>query len=130
MRIIVFDGECNLCNKLIKFLLKNDKKEVLEFASIGSTYAKNFTDNYPIKFPIRESVIFINHDKVLYKSTAVLEILNFLGGIYKLANIGYLIPKWIRDKIYDSIAKKRYLFNNNTKSCEVFNKEYDERFLN
>jgi predicted DCC family thiol-disulfide oxidoreductase YuxK len=130
MRIIVFDGECNLCNNFINYLLKQDKKEQLEFASIGSTYATNFSENYPIKYPIDQSIIFINHDKVYYKSRAILEIISYLGGLYSLAKLLVLIPNFIRDSFYDKIAKKRHSFLNNAKSCEVYNKEFDERFLN
>ena len=127
--LILFDGECILCNSTVKFIIRNDKKRIFKFAALQSAVAKGIisktsdVSNYP------DSVILVESGKVYYKSEAILKILNLLGGVYKVFVIFKIFPHFISDKFYDVIARNRYQWFGKRDSCMVPTPEIRERFL-
>lgn len=110
--IIFFDDECLLCNKTVLFLLKRDRKKVLQFAPIGgSTFkALKLESNSSNK----NSVIFLKNGQASLRSTAILKILYELPFPWKLTIIFKVVPKSIRDFFYRYVADNRHrLFGKN-----------------
>ena len=113
-KIIIFDGICTLCNNSIDMLMRIDEEKMFKYTSLQGEYAK--------KLAIPEdmvSVIFYDEDRLYYKSTAILKILRSLGGLWVFTNIFYIIPTFIRDFIYDVIAKYRYKIFGKMQSCRM-----------
>lgn len=106
--IVIFDGECVLCNGFFQFLLKKDLKQELSFATLQSNFASKLLKGKFINAGIPDSVLFFKNGKIYTKSTASLKIISNLGGIWRLAAIGLCVPKFIRNSIYDLIARNRY----------------------
>jgi predicted DCC family thiol-disulfide oxidoreductase YuxK len=126
-RLVFFDGYCNLCNTFLDFLIRRDHRRRLFFASLQGTSAKEFlSDEERTKF---DSVLFYDSGKVYYRSTAALKALIALGGIWKVAALGYLIPSFIRDWIYDGIARKRFAWFGRRETCRIPSKEESEYLL-
>ncbi|HIP28179.1 MAG TPA: DUF393 domain-containing protein [Sulfurovum sp.] len=113
-RVVIFDGFCTLCNKTIKILIKIDKEKILMYTSLQGEYIKKLDIPQNI-----DSIIFYQEGVLYYKSTAVLKILRSLGGMWVLVNIFYVIPLFIRDFIYDIIAKYRYDIFGKMESCRM-----------
>lgn len=107
-KIVVFDGECVLCNRFFQFLLKKDKKKTLKYAILQSDWAKNKLTKLFVGSKIPDSVIFITGDKVYTRSSAALRIVGSLTGFWFLARILLIIPPFIRNTVYDIIARNRF----------------------
>jgi predicted DCC family thiol-disulfide oxidoreductase YuxK len=128
MNIVLFDGVCNLCNKTILFLIKHDRNHNLHFAATQTESGKKLMRQYNI-LDEEKSVFFIKEGIVFSKSNAVIEIAKQITGwphIFKYVN---LFPAFIRDTVYNLIAKNRYAFMGTRDSCSVPSKDHIERFL-
>ena len=128
-KIVFFDGVCNICNRSVNFVIKQDSKRILKFASLQSDYAKNMLPPELLKHETFDSMIFSDGKNFYTKSTAVLEICKALGGVFHVLRIGYLIPRFIRDAIYIFIANNRYRWFGKKDHCMVPTPELKERFL-
>lgn len=107
--IILFDGDCNLCNSSVKFIIKHDSKRHFLLTSLQSDAAKNILLQLHQKsFENFDSVVLVSQQKVYYKSDAALHIARHLDGIIKFCYIFMIIPKPLRDMVYDYVAKNRY----------------------
>jgi len=127
--LILFDGVCNLCNASVNFIIKRDNYQHFKFASIQSDAGKQILLQHNKKKHSLTSIILIYNNTLYYKSTAILKLLYILGGIYSLSVIGYLIPKKLRDWLYDYIAKNRYKWYGKSKSCMMPSTQLKQRFL-
>jgi len=123
-RIIIFDGICGLCNKSVNILLKLDKKKVFRYTPLQGEYVKTLE----LK-PYIDSIVFYENGTLYYKSTAILKILRSLGGIWILTNVFYIIPRVMRDFIYDIIAKYRYKIFGKMESCRMPKKGEQSLFI-
>ncbi|WP_240687947.1 thiol-disulfide oxidoreductase DCC family protein [Pseudalkalibacillus hwajinpoensis] len=125
--VILFDGVCNLCNGLVKFMFKYDKKAIFSFASLQSEVAdKLLREARIIEAP--DSVIVIRDGEALVKSEAALYIVKRLGGIFNLLLIFHIIPRGVRDKLYDVIARRRYKWFGKQEACMIPTPEQRSRF--
>ena len=107
MKVVFFDGVCNLCNFSVRFLKKHDKKKVFQIHSLQSEFAeKMLSQHFPKQLP--DSIVYLNEQQVFIQSTAVLMILKELPFPFKLLYALKIIPKFIRDAVYKYIAKNRY----------------------
>lgn len=127
--IIFFDGVCNLCNNSVKFIIKRDKHKRFLYASLQSDAARDILLQFKIKNSNLDSIILLENGKFYQKSTAILKIAKQLNGLWKL-NYGFLIiPKLMRDFIYDIIAKNRYKWFGKRETCMLPTGDMKLRFL-
>ena len=117
MNIVLFDGICNLCNASVRFISKHDKNSKIQFASLQSEMAKQLLVNKAIDTQKIDSIIFISDEKIFLKSNAAIEIAKMLDGFPNYLKYFQIIPRAIRDIVYDLIAKNRYRFFG--KSCAI-----------
>lgn len=129
MKIILFDGLCNLCNGSVQFIIKRDRLEVFKFASLQSEIGQSLLKQYGIQNDKIDSIVYIKDDKCLICSSAVLNILKDLGGIWRLWYGFIIIPKCIRDSAYNAIAKSRYKVFGKRESCMIPSERTTNRFL-
>ena len=115
--IILFDGMCNFCNTSVNKIIKYDKKNVFKFAAIQSDAGKKLLTELSIDTLKIDSILLIENNTLFAKSTAVLKIAKQLSGLYKLGYAFIIIPPFIRDTIYDFIAKNRYKWFGKKESC-------------
>ena len=126
--IVLFDGECTFCAFWVKFILKRDKKDQFLFGSLQSDKGKELLAEYSVSKKV-DSVVLISDDKAFIKSNAVFKIFNLLGGWRKGIIILKIFPRFIRDFVYDIIARLRYkLFKR--KACELhLDMDYKQKFI-
>ena len=127
--LLFFDGVCNLCNSSVQYVIKHDKTQKFKFASLQSDAAKEILLQYKIKKTDLDSIILIHNDKLFDKSSAILRLLKILGGFHSLAYIFIIIPKSIRDVLYDYVARNRYKWYGKKDSCMIPTDELKNRFL-
>ncbi|MEN9336754.1 MAG: hypothetical protein RLZZ500_1741 [Bacteroidota bacterium] len=127
-QIILFDGVCNLCNGLVQKIIRYDRKAVFRFVSIQSDLGKEILEHLQCE---RVDSIILWHPKKGYyiKSEAVLKITKVLSGRFALLQVLYMLPKFLRDKIYDYVARNRYSWFGQSESCLLPSKETESRFL-
>jgi predicted DCC family thiol-disulfide oxidoreductase YuxK len=127
--IILFDGVCNLCNGLVRFIIKRDKSGRFKFASLQSDIGQQWLKRFDLAKNEFESFILMRGDKYYLKSTGVLKMLRELRGIWKAFYIFIVIPRPVRDFLYDLIAKSRYRIFGKQDTCMIPTPELKDRFL-
>lgn len=128
-KLVLFDGVCNLCNFTVNFIIDRDQKKEYYFAPLQSETAKSILLKYGMSQNEMNSVILIKGNQIYQKSDAVLEIIKDFSLPYQIFQIGRILPKYIRDYLYDCIAKNRYRFFGKTETCKIPTPELRERFL-
>jgi predicted DCC family thiol-disulfide oxidoreductase YuxK len=126
--IILFDGVCNLCNNIVQFVIKRDKNAYFQFASQQSPQGIALMEKYQID-SATDTFILIEQERAFMKSTAALRVCRNLDGIWKIFIIGMIIPKGIRDPMYDYIAKNRYKWFGKRESCMLPGPDMKKRFI-
>lgn len=125
--LLLFDGDCSFCNRAIQFILKRDKKKYFSFASLQGFTGHEMKKRYSIPNHF-DSIILIQDGTPFDKSTAVLRICKKLKPFYPFLYFFILIPRPIRNMMYDWIAKNRKLFQKQSSTCILPSKEDKDRF--
>lgn len=129
-KIILFDGICNFCNTTVIKIIALDKKNVFVFASLQSAVGREIINRIGIDCEKIDSIILyepnLSYD---IKSSAVLKIMNNFNGLWKLSQLFWIVPKPLRDLVYDFIAKNRYNWFGKRTSCMLPTLELKEKFL-
>lgn len=129
-QLILFDGVCNLCNSSVQYVLKRDKKQQFLFTSLQGETAKSIIQHFNIDIAKMDSILLYSSEKkIYYKSTAALKIAfklgfptNFLAGFL-------IIPTFIRNLVYNYIAKNRYKWYGKKDACYIPTPALNARFL-
>lgn len=127
--ILLFDGVCNLCNGLVLFIIKRDPDERFLFASLQSDPAQHLLRRFHFNKNYFDSLVLIQGNKVYTRSTAVLHLLKGLGGFWRFLYGFIVIPKPIRDSVYDKVAKNRYKWFGQKEKCMIPTTELKKRYL-
>ena len=126
-KIVFFDGVCNLCNEAVDRIITNDYKKQLKVAPLQGETAARYLNSYQIKS--LGSIIFYEDGEIFEKSTAALKIARYLDYPWGVFSLFIVIPAFIRDPIYNLIAKNRYKLFGKKDSCRLPTKEETEHFL-
>lgn len=126
--LILFDGYCNLCNGAVQFVLERDKKGQFYFASLSWKVAEDLLEKHP-KYKSVDSILLYQNGKLTDKSSAALKIAPNLGGLWWMTGVFWIVPKFIRDGVYNWIAKNRYKWFGKKESCMFPTEDIKSRFL-
>jgi predicted DCC family thiol-disulfide oxidoreductase YuxK len=134
--VLLYDGVCGFCNKTVQTIVRYDKRGTLRFAPLQSELGQSVKARHP-QLEHVDSVVFVEHpggsgdaEEVFVKSRAALRVVSYLGGFWKIFLIFRLVPRPIRDFLYDLFAKYRYRLFGKTDACMLPSPEVRERFLN
>ena len=127
--IILFDGVCNLCNSAVQFTIKHDKKKQFMFAALQSDTGQQLLKQYQLQQENFSSFVLIKDGQVFLKSTAALMVAKQLNGLIKLLYGFIIVPAFIRNGVYNFIAKNRYRWFGKKESCMMPTQELTARFL-
>ena len=129
-KIILFDGVCNLCNGSVIFVLKREKKPIFKFASSQSEAGRELLEWCGLSPNYNDAVILIDNGKIYLGSSAALKIgQRLIFPWYVLASAGFMVPKFIRDWVYNQIAQNRYQWFGKRDMCMVPTENLKARFL-
>lgn len=127
---ILFDGVCNFCNASINFIIDRDSKAIFQFAALQSEVGQELLQKYHLKTTDFDTVILINDENKIYqKSDAALEIARNLDGFWKIFYVFKILPSFLRNPIYDLVARNRYRIFGRTDACRIPTPELRARFL-
>jgi predicted DCC family thiol-disulfide oxidoreductase YuxK len=130
-KLILFDGVCNLCNSSIQFIIKNDKKNLFLFSPLQSNIGQKIIKSFNINTAEIDSVLlYSKKDGLSQKSTAALKIARQLGFPKNLLSVFFIVPRFIRDWIYQYIAKNRYKWFGKRDNCMVPTPDLQSKFIN
>jgi len=127
--VILFDGVCNLCTGSVRFVIGRDARKQFRFASLQSTVAQKLLGAQGRAGDRLESVVLVVGERTYRKSTAALLIARRLDGLWPLLSALLVIPRPLRDAVYDWIGKRRYRLFGKRDACWRPQAELAERFL-
>lgn len=129
--IILFDGVCNLCNGFVQFVIEHDAAGRFRFAALQSAAGQALLRTHGLPTPTDpDSVVLIAEGEAYTHSAAALGIMRRLGGTWgRLARLGQVVPRPIRDAIYRWVARNRYRWFGRQSACWLPTPELRARFL-
>ena len=131
--VMLYDGVCGFCNKLVQTVLKRDKRGTLRFAALQSDYGQAVIARHA-ELKSVDSVVWLatsatGEERVFTRSDAALQVAAYLGGIWKLLLAAYIMPQPIRDLCYDLFARYRYRLFGKYDNCLLPSPTVRSRFL-
>ena len=127
--MILFDGVCNLCNGAVQFVIKRDKKKYFSFASLQSGEGQKLSVQYGLPVNDFNSFILVENGKAYTRSTGALRVIKKLKGLWPLLYGFMIVPGFIRNAVYDWIARNRYKWFGKKDECMIPTPELKARFL-
>jgi predicted DCC family thiol-disulfide oxidoreductase YuxK len=125
--LFVFDGVCVLCSTGASFLMRHDREGRVQFASaqseLGSAIYKKLGK------PIDESYLLVDAEGWHAKSDGYFQLASILGGCWRLAEVFRVIPRPIRDWVYDRVAENRYRWFGKSDYCTLLSEEQRGRLV-
>ena len=126
---ILFDGVCNLCNGFVQFVIARDPSARFRFATLGSVPALSLLREAGAPASLPDSIVLIEDGRVFVRSAATLRIARGLCFPWPLAYGVIVVPRFIRDCVYDVIAAHRYRWFGTRESCWLPTPDLRRRFL-
>ena len=134
VHLVLFDGVCGLCNRLVPFLLEHDRHKVFSFAALQSSSGRKVVErsggdpNALTSFYVLANYR-TEHARMFSRSGAVLFVAGQLGWPWKIAVLGRILPVTIRDWLYDVVARNRYRMFGRDEQCLTPLPEFRRRFI-
>jgi len=127
--ILLFDGVCNLCNGAIQFIIPRDSEGTIRFAPLQSDLGETVRESAGLSTDDLETVVLVDDGMAYTKSDAAIRVGERLGGIYRLLSLGRLVPRGLRDRIYDFVAENRYDWFGKKDQCMIPDDDVSDRFI-
>jgi predicted DCC family thiol-disulfide oxidoreductase YuxK len=132
--VVLYDGVCGLCNRLVRFLLHFDRNDRFLFAPLQSDFAVALLSKHGINAADLNSVSIVTDyslpaERAFTKSDAVLRASWDLGGIWRIGELGRLLPRTVRDWFYDRVARNRYRLFGKYDTCPLPRPEHRAKFI-
>jgi len=126
--IVLFDGVCNFCNRMVNFAIRNDKKGKLKFAPLQSEAGLRLKEQFQVD-PTADTIVFIEKGKSYTYAKAAIRISRYLNWPAKAFNVFRIIPSFISQPLYKWFAKRRYKWFGKKETCMIPTAEVKARFL-
>lgn len=127
--IVLFDGVCNLCTASVQFIIRCDSRKRFRFASLQSPVAAQLLNIYEAHDGRLDSMILLTDGRTYRKSDAALRIARRLDGWWPLLSVLLLIPRPVRDAVYDWMGRWRYRMFGRREVCWIPSPQISDRFL-
>jgi predicted DCC family thiol-disulfide oxidoreductase YuxK len=133
--IILYDGVCALCNRLVQFVIKRDRRDRFRFASLQSDFATKLLHRHGVA---RQSLdtfyLVLDHgepgERLMGRSDAAISLAQEIGGVWAaLGVLLQLLPRRLRDWGYNAIARNRYRIFGKYDACMLPDEKYRHKFL-
>ena len=129
LNIVCFDGVCGICNEWVDFLIKKDPTHMLRYCPLQNEKIHDVLTSQGIDPTKLETIVFLKKGKAYIKRDGALEILKMINFQPLLVNVAFIFPKWLRNIVYDLIAKNRYHIMKPKESCRLPTPEERDLFL-
>jgi predicted DCC family thiol-disulfide oxidoreductase YuxK len=128
--VILFDGLCNFCDSSVQFVIKHDKKRLFRFAALQSEFGQGVLTQFGLPTKELNSFILLQDGKIHTKSSGGLRVFMQFGGAWQLLGVFLLVPAFIRNWVYDWIARNRYKWFGKKEACMIPSPEVRALFYN
>jgi predicted DCC family thiol-disulfide oxidoreductase YuxK len=132
--VLLYDGSCGFCAESVQLVLRHDRRGALRFAALDSIFGRAVLTRYPELARV-DSMIWVEPasggagERVFTRSAAALRVARYLGGAWRLAGVTALIPRVLRDAVYDLVARHRHQLTRGGPHCLVPTPAQRARFL-
>lgn len=127
--IVLYDGVCGLCNRLVKFIVARDRRGRFRFAALQGETGQALLRRHGLPTGDFDSAALVEDGRVYLRSAAVVRIMCGLGGVWRVFGIARVIPPRLLDVAYDAVARSRYRFFGRSDACVLPPPEIRARFL-
>lgn len=127
--LVLFDGDCALCNRSVVFLLEHDRQGTLRFAPLDSETGRRVIGSPKIPSGSPGSIVVVDDGDVLWESQAVLRLTRHLRFPWNLLGAARIVPKEIRDAVYRWVARHRLRWFGTSDGCSLMRPEWKDRFV-
>lgn len=128
-RILFFDGVCALCSASVNFIMDHDPQGKIAIAPLQSELGQAYLARLGMPMTELSTMIFADEDKVYFRSDAFLRIVRYLSGAWPLLQVLRLVPAFIRNALYDVVARNRYRWFGRYDVCRLPQPGQEKRFL-
>jgi predicted DCC family thiol-disulfide oxidoreductase YuxK len=129
-KVILFDGVCKLCNAWSNFIIKHDHQHVFKLCSVQSGEGQKILQHFGLPTDVYDSMLYVEGDKFYAQSDAVFQVVGQLGYPWKAACAFRVIPRSVRNWLYDRIALNRYRLFGKFDACLLPTADNEARYLN
>ncbi len=129
-KVVLFDGVCKLCNAWARFLIHYDKQRIFKLASVQSAQGQAILIWYGLPTDYFETMVLVDEGVMYKKSTAFIRVMRRLPWPWFLLASLALLPRPVRDWLYDRIALNRYALFGKYDVCLLPSADYEDRYLN
>jgi predicted DCC family thiol-disulfide oxidoreductase YuxK len=131
--LVLYDGVCGLCDRSVQFLLRHDRRARLSFAALQGETARPILERHGLAGELGSFVLVrdagTSRERLHLRSSGALEVTRELGGAWRLARALRVVPRRLRDAVYDWVARRRYGWFGTLDACRVPGPEVRSRFL-
>lgn len=127
--LVLFDGVCNLCNAGVNFIIDRDPAGYYKFAALQSEAAHPYLDPAGRTAAAPETMLLVEDGHLYRRSDAALRIARHLSGLWPACYVFIVLPRPLRDALYDVIARNRYRWFGQREACRLPTPELRARFL-
>lgn len=127
--ILIFDGVCSFCSATVQFILKHDVRGRIRFAPLQSPLGRRLMKRHGLDPDDAQSLLFVKGDEAYVRSDAAFEIARDLGWQWRWIRVFRFVPRFIRNRVYDLVARNRYRWFGKLETCFIPTPEVRARFL-
>jgi predicted DCC family thiol-disulfide oxidoreductase YuxK len=132
--IVLYDGVCGLCNRMVRILLQHDRRDRFRFAPLESEFASSLLRKHGVNAADLDSVSLVvdyglRTERAYTRSEAVLRAARDLGGVWRVGGLGWAIPGTVRDWLYGRVARNRYRMFGRYETCPMPRPEERGKFV-
>jgi predicted DCC family thiol-disulfide oxidoreductase YuxK len=127
--IVLFDGVCNVCDRLARFVIAHDPHARLRLAALQSDAGRRLLRAHGLREDDLDTFVLIENGRALVRSTAALRLMTLLGPPWSLLAAFRIVPRPLRDRVYDRVARNRYRWWGKRETCMVPTPDVRSRFL-
>jgi predicted DCC family thiol-disulfide oxidoreductase YuxK len=127
--VLLFDGACNLCNRSVQWVLLRDPRGIFRFAPLQSDIGQALLRQHGLSTENLDTVVLVDGPRVFLRSDAPLEVARRLGGLWPLLCVFKIVPRALRDGVYNWVARHRYRWFGHQSECFLPNPAWKGRFL-
>lgn len=132
--VLLFDGVCNLCNAAVRFVMERDPAGTVRFASIQSEAGGALLAGLPHPPPRSTdgspaTLVLVENGEVYTRSDAALRVAGHMRAPWPWLRAAQAVPRWLRDRVYDFVSRRRYRWFGTTGACRLPSAEEATRFL-
>lgn len=127
--VVLYDGECNLCNAVVQFTIVRDRGDRLRYAAQQSEAGQRLLAEHGLSEDALDTFVLVEGDRAYARSEGALRLMKYMSGGWRLLSALRIVPRPLRDPIYTFVARNRYRWFGRSERCMLMRPEFRDKFL-